>query len=294
MAQVRAAMEAVKVDAGLGSRNSSTIDLGVFCLAGADLPSDDRAIARWLRRAQLVSEVVIRNDTFAVLRAGTERSWGVGVVCGYGTNCSAVSPDGRVTRFPAIGPVSGDWGGGIDLGGGALWHAIRDEDGRGTRTVLRGSIPPVFGLRRPRQVMEALYRGTLDEQRLADLTPMIFRAARDGDAIAADLVGRQADEIVAMATVAIRRLRMQRLDVDVVLGGGVFRNDWRPFFDRIRGGIQEVAPLARLVTLKAPPVVGAAMIGLDQLGAAAPTHTRLRAALTHARLKQHTASRKER
>ena len=67
-----------------------------------------------------VGEHVLRNDTFAVLRAGTDRTWGVGIVCGFGTNCCGVAPDGRVFRLPAIGPVSGDWGGAGDLGRAAL------------------------------------------------------------------------------------------------------------------------------------------------------------------------------
>ena len=55
---------------------------------------------------------MVDNDTFAVLRAGTERGWGVAVVCGAGINCVGVSPDGRHARFPALGTITGDWGGG--------------------------------------------------------------------------------------------------------------------------------------------------------------------------------------
>ena len=101
--------------AGLDPERLPVADLGVFCLAGADLPADDRRLLRWVRSNGWTETEVLRNDTFAVLRAGTDRPWGVGVVCGYGTNCSAVSPDGRITRFPAIGPISGDWGGGGEL-----------------------------------------------------------------------------------------------------------------------------------------------------------------------------------
>src|SRR5436190_462549 len=256
-------------------------DLGVFCLSGADLPVDDRRIVRWLRRHSLAAEDLVRNDSFAVLRAGTERSWGVGVVCGFGTNCSGVAPNGRVTRFPAIGPVSGDFGGGIELGTLSLWHAIRAEDGRGDPTLLRTLVPTHFGMRRPSQVMEALYRGTLGEHRLTELTPVLFRAARRNDRIAREVVCRQADEIVAMATVAIRRLRMQRLDVDVVLGGGVFQSGWQPFLERIEAGVRAFAPDARVLVLDAPPVVGAALIGLDHLGARGAAQRRVRAGLTH-------------
>ena len=288
VAAARAAARAAGLDAEVGP----IADLGVYCLSGADLPVDDRRIARWLRRNPVTTEDLVRNDSFAVLRAGTERNWGIGVVCGYGTNCSGVAPDGRVTRFPAIGPVSGDFGGGIELGTLSLWHAIRDEDGRGPATTLRATIPAHFGMRRPSQVMQALYLGTLDTHRLTELTPMLFRAARRGDVVARDLVWRQADEIVSMATVAIRRLRMRALDVDVILGGGVFRNGWRAFLERIEAGIHAVASEASIRVLDAPPVVGAAVIGLEHVGATGAAHRRIRVSLTEQRMTAKTSARR--
>ena len=68
----------------------------------------------WAAQASVV------NDTFAVLRAGLDQPagphWGVGVTVGAGINCVGVTPDGRTTRFLSLGPISGDWGGGGDLG----------------------------------------------------------------------------------------------------------------------------------------------------------------------------------
>jgi N-acetylglucosamine kinase-like BadF-type ATPase len=290
--QLDEAVRAACADAGLLGAAHPVAVVGVFCLAGADLPVDDRRINRGLAQRGWVGEHVVRNDTFAVLRAGTDRSWGVGIVCGFGTNCSGVSPDGRVYRLPAIGPVSGDWGGGIELGGSALWHAIRAGDGRGPRTHLQRSVPAHFGMRTARQVMEALYVGRLDEDRLAELAPTVFHEAADGDAIATHLVERQADEIATMATAAIRKLGMRDLDPDVVLGGGIFRNAWAPFFERVNAGIHTTAPEARIVRLTAPPVVGAAMLGLDLLGAGPAAHARTRESLTHRRLDPHTRVRK--
>jgi N-acetylglucosamine kinase-like BadF-type ATPase len=258
--------------------------LGAYCLAGADLPADDRRIARWLRQERWTAEDVLRNDTFAVLRAGTDRTWGVGIVCGSGTNCSALSPDGREYRLPAVGEISGDWGGGMDIGPLALWHALRAQDGRGERTSLSTIVPRHFGMRRPRQVMEAMYFGRLSYDRLVELPPSIFAAAEEGDAVARSIVDRQADEIATMANAAIKRLRMRELDVHVVLGGGIFRNEFAAFFERIDQGIRRVAPRAEIVVLKAPPVVGAAMMALDRVGAALAAHTRVRSALTHERL----------
>lgn len=287
--QIEGAVTAVRDELGMDSARTPVADLGVFCLAGADLPVDDRRILKGLRRRGWVADAVLRNDTFAVLRAGTDRSWGVGVVCGTGINCTGVAPDGRIFRFPAVGGISGDWGGGWDLGEAALWHAIRAQDGRGRKTSLRQAVPAHLGMRRPNQVMEALYLRTLPEDELPGLAPVVFREAVAGDPVARALVERQADEIALMAAVAIRRLRMIDLDPDVVLGGGIFRNEWEPFFARIEDGVASVAPQARIVRLGAPPVLGAAMLGLDVLGAGRTAHARARAALTHERLTSDTA-----
>ena len=268
--------------------------LGIYCLAGADLPADDRRILRWIGQRGWTTNDVLRNDTFAVLRAGTDRTWGVGIVCGFGTNCSAIGPSGRTYRLPAVGPVSGDWGGGSEIGGAALWHALRARDGRGPRTSLERLVPAHFGMRRPRQVMEAIYFGRLSEERLAELAPIVFRAAAD-DAVARSIVDRQADEIATMAKAAIRRLGMTRRDPDVVLGGGIFHNDLPSFFERIETEIHRVCPEARIAVLATPPVVGAALLGLDRLGASEAAKARVRTALTHERLAGDTrpAARKE-
>ena len=51
----------------------------------------------------------------------------------------------------------------------------------------------------------------------------------------------------------------------VVLAGGTFRTSDPGFLERIRAGILERLPGARIETLEAPPVLGAALIGLDAL-----------------------------
>jgi N-acetylglucosamine kinase-like BadF-type ATPase len=287
------AVAAACTDAGIDPERTPAAELGVYCVAGADFPQDDRRIGRWLRRRHVAAADVVRNDTFAVLRAGTERSWGVGIVCGFGTNCCGVAPDGRTYRIPAIGEISGDWGGGMDIGRAALSNAMRAEDGRGDRTVLRDLVPARFGYARPRQLLEAIYFGRTDQAELVHLPPIVFGAAIEGDPVARRIVDRQADEVVALARATIRRLRLGKLDVDVVLGGGIFRNQDPAFFARISGGVHEVAPHARLNVLHAPPVVGAALIALDEIGAPHAAQARTRAALTHERLTAHTHTREE-
>jgi N-acetylglucosamine kinase-like BadF-type ATPase len=271
-------------DAGLPAGAGPMATVGVWCLAGVDFPADDQALGPAIASRRWAHQALLRNDVFAVRRAGSGRTWGVGVVVGAGMNCVGVAPDGREVRFPAIGELSGDWGGGRDVGMAAVGAALRGEDGRGPRTTLSRLVPDWFGLPSALALVEALFLERIDERRVLELVPLVFAEADAGDEVAARLVARQVDEIVAMAGAAIRRLDLAGRDVEVVLGGGLFHGEAPTFLERIRSGIVGIAPAARLTQVTAPPVVGAALLGLDRLGADPGAAERLRATLTHGRL----------
>ncbi len=274
------AVEAACVDAGLDPARRPLAAVGAFCLAGVDFPADERRADRALARRGWTGRNLVHNDTFAVLRAGTDRGWGVAVVCGAGMNAIGVGPDGQTARFAALGPLSGDLAaGGEWVGLAALGAAIRARDGRGPRTALEQAVAAHFGGSRPETVMRAMYRGSLPPDRLTELPPAVFDAASRGDVVAREILDRLADEIVTWATAAIRRLRATRADVDVVLGGGIFRAGDPMFLDRIDVGITPVAPHAHIRILTGPPVLGAALMGLDEIGATPAASRRIRRAL---------------
>ncbi len=191
------------------------------CLANADLPVEHEALEAAIGEAGWAPSYEVVNDTFALLRAGLDSVRGVAVVCGAGINCTGVREDGRTVRFAAVGHISGDWGGGGHLWQEAMWWAARAEDGRGSDTALRTALPKHFGLSSMADLIEAVHLGALPEERCMELTPVLFSVAEGGDAIAVDIVRRQADEVVALAATAIRRLDALSEPIDVVLGGGV-------------------------------------------------------------------------
>ena len=271
-------------DAGVPNGERPLAEVGVWCLAGLDLPADDRALGPAVAGRRWARQVLLHNDVFAVLRAGCRRAWGIGVVLGAGINCVGVAPDGREVRFPALGELSGDWGGGRDVGVAAVGAALRGEDGRGPETTLTGLVPAHFGLGSALAVVEALFRGHLDRRRVLELVPLVFAQAQAGDPAAAAIVDRQVAEVVAMAAAAIRRLGLAGTDVEVACGGGLVAGGGPAFFERIGAGVRELAPRARLTQVTAPPVVGAALLGLDRLGAPPGAAERLRATLTAERL----------
>ena len=271
------AIEAALGAAGIEPRTRPAAATGAYCLAGVDLPVDKERLGQAIGARGWSGTVLLHNDTMAVLRAGSRTGWGVGVVCGSGLNCAGLGPDGSIERFPSLAELSGDFTpGGSWLGVRALGLALRAGDGRGGPTVLSELVPAHFGLPDPEAVLSAVYTGTLDYGRLFELARVCLDAASDGDAAAAGAAGLLADEVVAMANAIIGRLGVAGDEVEVVLGGGVFDSAYAAFTDRVESGVLAVAPNARFRRLEGPPVLGAALLGLDALGAADGCGSRLR------------------
>ncbi|MGH3248326.1 MAG: N-acetylglucosamine kinase [Trebonia sp.] len=235
------------------------------CLAGADLPEEEAELAAAIRAQGWSATAAVTNDTFAVLRAGLPpgQTWGVAVTCGAGINCVGVAPDGQVIRYLSFGPLSGDWGGGTDLGAAVLWHAMRAEDGRGQPTKLLAGLTRFFGLPSVGEVAKALRAGTLDHHELRGLTTVLFAAAQLGDPVAIGLVERQADEISLMAVTAMRRIGLDA--APVVLGGGVLEARDPLLTAEIEQRLAVAVPSAQTRLVDAPPVTGAALLGFDHL-----------------------------
>ena len=195
---------------------------------------------------------------------GTERWLGRGGRLGAGINCVGVAPDGRRLRFPALGAITGDWGGGYDVGLARSSAAARSEDGQGARRSLERAVPAHFGLRTPLE----LARG---DPRRHDGPPAADRARAGGlrrgdDAVAAGFSNGSRRGGRRACRVAITRLGLDRR-----AGRGASqrraraRGRW-PAPRAIEEGLRDVGDRIVRPIARVSPIVGAALLGLDALG----------------------------
>jgi N-acetylglucosamine kinase-like BadF-type ATPase len=268
--------------ASAGLADADRIALAAIYLAGADLPEELTMLTDAVTEAGWADKSIVDNDTLALLRAGTESPDAVAVVCGAGINCVGRAADGRTVRFPALGTLTGDWGGGDELGAAALWHAVRAEDGRGPSTALTSAVAEFFELSSAAEVAAAAHLDSVVAARLGLLTPVLFEVARSGDEVARSVVVRQGEEVALMAIAALRRLDLAGRPSTVVLGGGVLRSRDVLLYEVIQERLAESAPLAEITVVTDPPVVGSALLGLAELGAAPGAEERLRVYWRHA------------
>ena len=266
----------------LAAEVGTPADLAVLLIAGLDFPDEEQAYRAEAERRGWATDIDVGNDTYAVLRAGTERGWGIAVTCGTGMNCVGVGPDARRVRFPALGAVSGDvMDGAGAVGLAAVSAAARSEDGRGPQTELERLVPAYFELGSPVALARAIEGGRIPRARLAELAPLVFATA-DTDEVAGEIVDRQAAEVVAFVRAATRRLDLVDEEVEVVLGGSVLQSGNPRLLAGIEAGLRDVGPRLSAVVSRSRPIVGAVLTGLDQLGAGLDACARAREELDRA------------
>ena len=227
----------------------------VFFLCGADLPHDIDELTTEVEQRAWSRANTVDNDTFALLRAGTDRPDAIAVVCGSGINCVGRRADGRVSRFPTLGWETGDWGGAEALGREALVAANRAADGRAQPSGLVALIEGHFG-KPVVAVGEDVHYRRMRDTRLGELAPGIV-GLYESDDVARLLVHRLVDEIVLLVERARRDLDV--VEADVVLGGGMLA-ERGAFFALVTAALPaEVTAVVPAL----PPVAGAVLASLD-------------------------------
>ncbi|HEX9124180.1 MAG TPA: BadF/BadG/BcrA/BcrD ATPase family protein [Actinomycetota bacterium] len=239
------------------------IAASVFALAGVDFPVDEQRLGGIPIAFGLSEPSRVMNDAFAALRVGSDRPFGVVVIAGTGSVVAGRDPEGREFRTLGLGPVFGDFGGASEVSDAAVTAVAEAFTGFGPGTALERLLPEAAGAASMVDFIEAAGRGRIDPSSFA---PQVSRAAADGDAVACGILTRAGEALGANAAHVVRMLKMERLEFDLVLAGGLFRTGTPFLVDALDAVVRPVAPNAVTVLLEDPPVVGAALLAMELAG----------------------------
>jgi N-acetylglucosamine kinase-like BadF-type ATPase len=235
--------------------------LGMFALAGADWPEDHQRRTDVLGEANIARRIMVKNDAFCGLRAGTRLPYGVVIAAGTGANTAIISPDGREWAF---GYYQID-GGALDISREAIRAVLRAEHGRGPLTRLTDVVLKQFHLSCVDDLLKALVAKKVDQASQLALCPRVFEASCSGDEVASEIIVRHGLILAEYAVAAITRFAMLRDEFDVVLAGSLFKGRGPLLIDTITMAIHRVAPHARVLRCCFEPVVGAILLAYDAL-----------------------------
>lgn len=222
--------------------------------AGAGREEERRALRDALMELGVARRVEVTTDAAIALESVFHDTPGILLNAGSGSIAYARDPGGVIWRVGGLGWQLGDEGGGYSLGRAALAAVGRAADGRGPPTTLSHALPARIG---GMDSFDALVRwaNAAKPAQVAALAQAVQEAARDGDAVATDLVHEAADALVKHILALVRRFPAGTA-VPVALTGGILSEGW-PVREALRSRLEERAPQVLLVTRTVDPPRGA-------------------------------------
>jgi N-acetylglucosamine kinase-like BadF-type ATPase len=248
---------------GMAAVSRSQLAGAGFGIAGFDWPSQREPTGEALQSLGLSAPCTFVNDTLIGLIAGATQGWGVAVVSGTGCNCRGRNREGQEGRVIGGGARFAEYAGAGELVAKATEAVAMAWTRRGRATRLTEAFVQLTGAADAFDLLEGLYLWRY--QLLAAAAPAVFQVAADGDAVAQELVRWAGRELGSLAIGVIRQLGIADLDFEVVLIGSMFKGS-PSLSAALSDTVHSVAPKARLVRLAAPPVVGAVLLGMEQVG----------------------------
>jgi len=235
-----------------------------FCSTGVGRPVDREIVERALSEKNIAQKIVAESDALAALTGAFGGGPGIIVIAGTGVICFGRAPNGEIIRVGGWGYLLGDEGSGFSMAQAALIAALKNWDGRGAPTALREIFEKHFNVASIELIISQIYSSDFDRGKFAELAPLVFTAADQGDAVAQEIIknaGRGHGHLI--------RAALQRgswpTPVPLALIGNLFRRR-----DVLLPGLWEILLEKDFVVIAArfEPVVGAALLAMMAAGIA--------------------------
>ncbi len=217
-----------------------------------------------LKRQQGITRVRVEDDRREVLSGTLGHTSGCGMICGTGSSLSIILEGQPIRQVGGLGYLIDTGGSGYELGQAALKQTCRYLDGRGPRTVLVDLIREILG-GDPWDHLARIYAG--GRPFIASFARTVFEGAAMGDAVCLDIIDKAS---FCLAELTFAAEKWFEGDFPVVMTGGILTA--YPSYARLVK--EKSSPRAVMKMAEAPPVYGAVVEALWELGIPADDETR--------------------
>lgn len=248
---------------------SKDISFGVFGLAGAD---NNVQITELTKRIEEIGikNVLVCNDAFLGIKAGTKTGYGVCSINGTATSCAAIDKTGKTLQIGGTGFFYGDEAGGSFIEGMVVRKVYDSCFRRGQTTIMKQMLFDALCIEDDMLFVNAceaqIFAKTDQRGRYCNIA---FEAANKGDEAAADILKRSGIELARSVAGAISRLDFEEDEIiEVVMAGSVYVKAEDPLLSEtfMEQTQKYLCNRARFTLLGIPPVSGAVLFALDKAG----------------------------
>jgi N-acetylglucosamine kinase-like BadF-type ATPase len=269
---------AVRIALRAAGIRGSQIESAAFSMAGADWPEDFSLINAALSSKSYCKVFTVANDAVGALNAGAVDGWGVSIANGTGAAVCARARDGR--SFEMSWWQEG--GGGRSLGLSGLRAVYRADLGIDAKTALTKRILAFCGSSSVNDLLHSFTRREVPAlAKVPTLGRIVLDAARDGDAIACEIVRADGTSLGDYVLAAARKVGIEKQAFPLILAGSVFKHDSTLLVDAILQRVRSTSPSVYVLKSKLEPGAGALIMALEALNVKATEQirTRLKATL---------------
>jgi N-acetylglucosamine kinase-like BadF-type ATPase len=152
-----------------------------------------------------VREFTLMGEGQAGLLAGSMRRSGLVALSGTGSDIFLVRGGQRESTLGGWGPILGDYGSGTWIGHRALQAAVKSHEGWGEHTVLFDMVMEDWKLSKGWDIVTVVYGAESPFRKVASVTPLVGKAARQGDPVALGIVREAGAHMAEQTEGLIRR-----------------------------------------------------------------------------------------
>jgi N-acetylglucosamine kinase-like BadF-type ATPase len=263
-ANIGLAVQAARQMAGLDNRPFEAAFLG---MAGVVSPQDRAAIRKIAHDLALAApeRIGIDHDCRIALAGGLSGRPGIVQIAGTGSSCYGRNRAGEDWRAGGWGHLISDEGSSYWFGMQAMRMAVGAFDGRVESTPLLDLVQQRLTLAHMNDIMHRLYVTGMSRAEIAALAPLVIEAARGGDQVSLRLIRQGTQELADCILAVARRLGMAAGPCELALVGGLFRAG-DIFVLPLREAVGERLPQCQISLAELPPVLGACLLALQELG----------------------------
>lgn len=236
-------------------------DVSAICagLSGAGRPGVAERMEAFFRESFPNSSVHVTTDLETTLESVAGAGVGVVLIAGTGSAACGRNAAGETARVGGYGPWIGDEGSAFEIGRRAVAAAGRFHDRGAPATVLAAKVLPAAGCSSWDELIEQV--ATNPDDVFPRVFPVVVEQAAAGDEVSRSLLLDAASELAEMASVLIRKLKLQDAEFPLAKSGGVFGHS-QLLDASLDERIHAVASRARITTLEVSPAVGAGRLAL--------------------------------
>lgn len=262
----RSITSAVKIAVEKASMDVPKFETVCVGIAGAGIAIAHRSIDRFIKESIIAKKFIIESDAVIALWGAITREHGVVVNSGTGSFAFGVNKRGERRRVNGWGYLAGDEGSGYDIGRKGMVATFRAYDGRGEETILVDKLMKHFRVSSLDKIMERIYLKPIERHEVAALASLVIEAAKKGDKVAINLLRKSGRELGSATNAVIKGLRMEDEKFEIAPTGGVFKFAGKFVLDPFKWTVKKVAPIAKIISPRFPPVVGAVLLALKESG----------------------------